>query len=146
MRVSSFSLVSFRRLSVFDVGPTSVQLRSSWRALYYIVFSPVYCQLQFSSLEVKYDKLRNGDEETWQKPLVILTTKDRCSEHLMYVTDVMQPEEISWWKSINIHTHIHTHTHTGQISVRGILVEHSHDIFLVYSEKVPYEIPANIPK
>ena len=50
------------------------------------------------------------------------------------------------YKHAHTHIHTHTHTHTGQISVRGILVEHSHDIFLVYSEKVPYEIPANIPK
>ena len=35
---------------------------------------------------------------------------------------------------------------TGQIYVRGILVEHSYDIFPEYSEKVPYEIPGNIPK
>ena len=33
---------------------------------------------------------------------------------------------------------------TGQIYVRGIFVEHSRDIFPVYSEKVPYEIPGNI--
>ena len=35
---------------------------------------------------------------------------------------------------------------TGQIYVRVIFVEHSRDIFAVYSEKVPYEIPGNIPK
>ena len=28
----------------------------------------------------------------------------------------------------------------------GIFKEHSHDIFPEYSEKVPYEIPGNIPK
>ena len=36
-----------------------------------------------------------------------------------------------------------------QIYVRGIFVEHAHDIFSEYSEKVPYEIPGifqnNIP-
>ena len=31
-----------------------------------------------------------------------------------------------------------------QIYVRGIFVEHSHDIFSKYSETVPYEIPGNI--
>ena len=36
--------------------------------------------------------------------------------------------------------------HTGQIYVRGIFVENSHDIFPEYSEKVSYEIPGNIPK
>ena len=35
---------------------------------------------------------------------------------------------------------------TGQIHVCEILVEHSHEIFPVYSEKVPYENPENIPK
>ena len=35
---------------------------------------------------------------------------------------------------------------TGQIYVRGIFVEHSHEIFPVYSENIPYEIPGNIPK
>ena len=35
---------------------------------------------------------------------------------------------------------------TGQIYVRGIFVEHSDYIFSEYSEKVPYEIPGNIPK
>ena len=34
---------------------------------------------------------------------------------------------------------------TGQVYVRGIFVEHSHDIFPEYSENVPYEIPGNIP-
>ena len=35
---------------------------------------------------------------------------------------------------------------TGQIYVHGIFLEHSHDIFLEYSEKVPYAIPGNISK
>ena len=35
---------------------------------------------------------------------------------------------------------------TGQMYVREIFVEHSHDIFPEYSEKVPYENPGNIPK
>ena len=35
---------------------------------------------------------------------------------------------------------------TGQIYVRGIFVEHSLEIFPVYSEKIPNEIPGNIPK
>ena len=34
----------------------------------------------------------------------------------------------------------------GQINVRGIFVDHSHEIFPIYSEKVPYENPRNIPK
>ena len=33
------------------------------------------CQLEFSFLEVKYDRFRNRDEGTWQKPLEILSTK-----------------------------------------------------------------------
>ena len=32
--------------------------------------------LEFSSLEMKYNRFRNRDEGTWQKPLEILTTKD----------------------------------------------------------------------
>ena len=35
---------------------------------------------------------------------------------------------------------------TGKIYVRGIFVEHSHDIFSEYSEKVPYESQRNILK
>ena len=35
---------------------------------------------------------------------------------------------------------------TGQIYLRGIFVEHLHHIFPEYSEKVPYEVPRNIPK
>ena len=35
---------------------------------------------------------------------------------------------------------------TGQIDVPGIFMEHSHEIFQVYSEKVPYEVPGNNPK
>ena len=35
---------------------------------------------------------------------------------------------------------------TWQIYVRGIFMEHSHDIFPEYSEKVTYEIPGNIAK
>ena len=33
-----------------------------------------------------------------------------------------------------------------QIYVRGIFVEHAHDIFPEYSEKVPHEILGNVPK
>ena len=33
----------------------------------------------------------------------------------------------------------------GEIYFCGIFVEHSHGIFLVYSEKIPYEILGNIP-
>ena len=35
---------------------------------------------------------------------------------------------------------------TGQIYVRGTFVEHSLEIFPVYSQKNPNEIPGNIPK
>ena len=35
---------------------------------------------------------------------------------------------------------------TWQIYVRGIFVEHSHDIFPEYLEEVPYEIPGDIFK
>ena len=34
-----------------------------------------------------------------------LTTKDRWSELLTYITDVVQPGETNRWKSINTHTH-----------------------------------------
>ena len=35
---------------------------------------------------------------------------------------------------------------TGQIYVRGIFVEHSHDIFPEYLENVPYEFWAILPE
>ena len=41
---------------------------------------------------------------------------------------------------------LYSHLPTGQIYARGILVEHSHDIFPEYSAKVPYEIRGDIPK
>ena len=60
------------------------------------------------SLEVQYDRFRNRDEGTSQKPLIILTTKDGWSEHLTYVTDVVQPEESNGWKGLITHMHRHT--------------------------------------
>ena len=36
--------------------------------------------------------------------------------------------------------------HTGQIYVCGVSREHSFEVFPVYSEKIPNEIPGNIPK
>ena len=44
---------------------------------YIIHFFSSSCRLEFSSLEVKYDRFGNRNEGTWQKPLIILTTKDR---------------------------------------------------------------------
>ena len=35
---------------------------------------------------------------------------------------------------------------SGQLYLSGIFVEHSHDIFSEFSEKVSYEIPGNISK
>ena len=35
---------------------------------------------------------------------------------------------------------------TRQIYVRGVFVEHSHEIFPVFSENIPNEIPENVPK
>ena len=59
--------------------PTSILYpnRSSLRdTIYYLVFSPV-CQFAgVLSLEVKYDRFRDRDEEYWQKHLEILTTQD----------------------------------------------------------------------
>ena len=93
---------------------------SSFRvpAVYHIVFSPVFRQAGVMSLEVKYDRFRNRDEGTWQKPLEILTKKDRWSELLAYVTDVMQPEEASRRKSINTHTRTRTRTLTTKLNYR----------------------------
>ena len=59
---------------------------------------------KFSSSEVKYDRFRKRDEGARQKPLEILSTKECRSELLTYITDVVQPEETSRWKSINTHT------------------------------------------
>ena len=115
--MASLSLVSFHHLSALSQGRLisyiNIYITISWSTLYHIIFFPISGQLEFSSLEVKYDKFKNGDEWTLQKPLVILATKDRWSEHLMYITDVVQPEETSRWKNINTHnTHTHTHTIT----------------------------------
>ena len=48
----------------------------------------------------------------------ILTTKDRWSELLTYITDVVQPEETNRWKSINTHTHTHTHNSSILLSLK----------------------------
>ena len=42
---------------------------------YIIRFPSSSCGLEFWSLEVKYNQFRNRDEGTWQKPLIILTTR-----------------------------------------------------------------------
>ena len=51
-------------------------------------------------------------KELGRRTQKMLTTKDRLSELLTYITDVVQPEVTKRWKSINTHTHTHTHTHT----------------------------------
>ena len=69
----------------------------------------------FGRLELRiwrWNMIDSEMEMKEQKSLVILTTKDRWSELPTYVTDYVQPEESSRWKSINTHTHTHTHTHT----------------------------------
>ena len=73
-------------MSWADLYHISIYIIFLWSALYHIVFSPVSCQLEFSSLEGKYNKFRNGDEGTWQKPLVILTTKDRSNSLVIFTT------------------------------------------------------------
>ena len=50
------------------------------------------------------------------------------------------------WNDVKVSWITYETVPTGQMYVRGIFVEHSHDIFPEYSEKVPYEIPGNIPK
>ena len=77
-----------------------------FQTLYHTAFSPVSGWLEFSSLEVEKDRFRDIDEGTWQQHPEILTTKDRWSELLTYVSDVVQSEETNRWKSINTHTHI----------------------------------------
>ena len=69
----------------------------------------------FGRLELRiwrWNMIDSEMEMKEQKSLVILTTKDRWSELPTYVTDYVQPEESSRWKSINTHTHTHTHRHT----------------------------------
>ena len=86
----------------------------SYINIYHLIrFLSSSCQLEFSSLEVKYDRFRIWDEGTWQKPLEILSTKDNWSEHLKHIKDALQSEEASRWKGINTHKHKHTHTHTS---------------------------------
>ena len=87
-----------------DLYPISIYIISLRIQHYIIRFLSSSYRLEFSSLEVKYDRFRNRDEGTWQNPLIIFTTKDRLSKHLNYVTDVVQPEETSRLKSINTHT------------------------------------------
>ena len=90
--------------------------------MYQIVFSSIFRQAGVTTLEVKYDRFGNGDEETWQKPPSNTHNKRSLIRTCMYVTDFLQSEETSKWKRINTHTHtrarahtlthIHTHTHT----------------------------------
>ena len=114
IKAASLSVVFLRDLSVWRHGRLKPYISITSFRWTNISYSFLYssCSLEFSSLEVKYDIFRYGDEGTWQKPLAILTTKDRWSEHLKYVTDFLQWEEASSSKSIITHTHTHTHTHT----------------------------------
>ena len=110
IRKASLSLVSFRHCRFWSLGwiISYINIYHLFEGQHYIIrFLSSSCQLGSSSLEVKYDRFRNRNEGTWQKPLIILTTKDRWTENLTYVTDV-QPEETNRWKSINTHTHTYT--------------------------------------
>ena len=91
---------------------------------YTISFSLQFCRpAGVMSLEVKYDRFGNGEKGTWQRPIAILTTKDRWSEHLRYVTDVLQSEKASRWKSINAHTE-----HCFKFELSDIIPTDAHDI------------------
>ena len=93
MRVASLSLVSFCHLS----------LLVWW--------------LEFSSLEVKYDIFRYGDEGTWQKHPNKYSQQKIVDPYLSSMSWThCNRKKPSRWKNINTHTHArartHTHTHT----------------------------------
>ena len=113
-RVASLSLVSFCHLSALGQDwliSCIIIYHLLWSALYHIAFSPVCCGLEFSSLEVKYDIFRYGDEGTWQSTQInihntrsLIRTSQVCLEHLA----VRRSFHVG---RINTHTHTHTHTH-----------------------------------
>ena len=104
-RVASLSLVSFGFCRWADLHPISIYIIFSCARVISYGFLSSSCGLKLSSLEVKYDRFRNRYKGTWQKPLEILTTKDRWFEHLKYVKDVLQSEEASRRKSMNTRAH-----------------------------------------
>ena len=74
--------------------------------MYHIVFSLVCCGLGFSSLEVKYDIFKYGDEGTWQKH------PDKYSQHKIvdpYLSSMSwtsySRKKPSRWMNISTHTH-----------------------------------------
>ena len=87
---------------------------------YIISFSLQYvAELEFLSLEVKYDIFRYGDKGNWQKH------PDKYSQHKIvdpYLSS-MSWTSCSWekpsrWKNINTHTNIHTHAHTYHSTIK----------------------------
>ena len=100
----------FPSLQVFVIGQTYSLYQYIYNLFdcqhYIIRFLSSSCQLEFPPLQVNYDRFGNGAEGTSKKPVEILTTKDRWSELLTYVTDVVQQEKNNnSWKSINTHTY-----------------------------------------
>ena len=90
---------------------------SHQRHISYRFLSPVCWFATVSSLEVKQDIFKNGNEGTWQKHL------EQCSQHKVVdlYTQVYPRDYCRWknplpWKSTHTRAHTHTHTHQQQMS------------------------------
>ena len=69
------------------------------------------CQLEFSILEVKYDRFRNRDEGTWRKPLEILSTK----RSLIQTSHVYHKSRAAG-RNQQVEDYKHTHRHQSILS------------------------------
>ena len=113
---------------------------NKWRSFLCVYYILVSVQILTPSLRLYLTAVRLGLQKLnptiWQTvtyfnpSLVTISMKPRIS--FGYHSEIK-------WPAADIFP-------TRQIYVRGIFVEHSHDIFPKYSEKVPCEIPGNIPK
>ena len=118
IRVASFSLVSFRRLSALVRGwlISYINIYHLFTGFQDIIsfFLSSSCLLEFSLLEVKtwhflIQRWRNLTEE----PSRIFATQDRWSVPLKYVSDILQTEEAF---TVEEYTHSHIHTHKDALT------------------------------
>ena len=82
----------------------------------------VLCGAEISYLQVKYNRLRNGDEGNWRWHLSSFHNITSLTFTLMYVSNIIQGRRGSLrWKNTN--THIHTITLIAMLSMFQVLLK-----------------------
>ena len=98
-----------------------ISCHSSFRGVInHIIFFPVGCRTKIiSSLNVKYDRFKNGDHWNWQKHLlpksqhkILALYSQVCLRHHCRRLKLLRLKNISTYTHIHTHTHTHTHTNT----------------------------------